>query len=131
MAAEDQIIKGRDARIRITLRDENQVVIPLDSLQGYVAHLYYPHTNHVLERFSKNTLAGHKGVIEIDVPNGVFDILLQASKTDNAQVGELLAEALIQDEDTDFDDNFKQTGVRDKIVGTIVGSTANDLTNIS
>lgn len=130
MAEGDIIIKGRDVTIRTTLKDSTGAVIPLDSVQGYVLNLYYPR-GHVLERYSQNVLADHSTVIEIDIPGGVFDVLLQASKTDNAQVGELLAEAFIQSTDTNFEGQFKQTGVRDKFVATIVESSANELVDIS
>ena len=107
--------KGGDYEIQITAKDENEAVINLTGVLGYICYLYTDR-GHFIEKYSKNVKAGFKPITSVDEANGVFNVFLESSKTSKLQESRILAEIKIQETDNDFQNNTFNAVGRDAIV---------------
>lgn len=105
MAIEDNIFQGQDTTIQITAKDEDGVVIDLDTATQIVVRLLDEGDN-TIDKYSKTTLSGFR-LLNITTPSlGIMDMFLNAAETDLANIGATVkAEVKMRFTDTDYDSN--------------------------
>lgn len=113
------IVKDTDTTIEITLTDANGVAIDLSTLSGYVVEVFQK-PNKVLDQFSKNAQAGYRSVNETDIPNGVFEIYLNASNTANGMAGrDVFYEVKTLAVNANFDSGTEEKSTKPVLLGTL------------
>jgi len=128
MAITDNIFRGQDTTIQITAKDEDGVVIDLDTTTQIIVRLF-DEGNNLIDKYSKTTLPGFR-LLTIDTPSlGIMDIFLNAAETDVANVGATVkAEVKMRFTDTDYDDNtFDAVTIVDNIGIIRKSQTKSDL----
>jgi len=128
MAITDDIFKGEDTTIQITVKDENGVVIDLDTASEIIVRLLDEGDN-TIDKYNKAGGGGFRA-LDITTPsNGIMDIHLNAAETDTANEGATLkAEIKMRFTDTDFDSNTQDSVTIVDNIGVIRASqTLSDL----
>ena len=105
MAITDDIFIGEDKTFKITVKDENGVVINLDNASEIIVRLLDEGGN-TIEKYNK---AGTSGFQALDIAtrsSGIMDIHLNEAQTDLANIGATInAEIKMRFTDGDFDDS--------------------------
>ena len=100
----DVIFRGEDKTIEITITDDNDVVIDLDTADEIIIRLLDESSN-TIEKYSKTVQVGFK---TLDIPTpalGIMNLFLNAAQTDVAAKGFMSAEIKMEFTDVNFDDN--------------------------
>ena len=109
MAITDDIFKGQDTTIQITVKDENDVVIDLATASEIIVRLL-DEGNNTIEKYNK---AGTEGFRALDIAtpsSGIMDLHLNATQTDSANEGATIeAEIKMRFTDSNFDDNTQDS----------------------
>lgn len=125
------IVKGDDCELRleVTQSYENDfgkvVTTPIDltAFQGYIVILYSeedPDT--IIDKFSKNTMAGYGPIDEIDPTNGIIQVNIDKVKTAAAPEGMVYGLIKTNLVNADFSDSVQlttETFPVDRIVTTL------------
>lgn len=103
MAITDSIFQGQDITIQITAKDENGVVIDLDTTSEIIVRILDEGDN-TIDKYNKAGGGGFRA-LDIATPStGVMDIHLNAAETDTAEVGATIkAEIKMEFTNSNFD----------------------------
>lgn len=108
MAITDEIFMGQDSTIQITVKDENGVVIDLDTASEIIVRLLDEGDN-TIEKYNKAGTGGFRA-LDIATPStGVMDLHLNADQTDTATLGVIKAEIKMRFTDADFDSSTQDS----------------------
>lgn len=121
--------RGEDLPVTLTITDGSNPV-DLATLEGYIAIFYFAESGKVLDKFSKNTIAGYGDVEETDAPNGEFECKIQSAVTAAAEEGTVLVEVKTQTNDVEYTDNSFNTVVRDLEVCELCDAKSKDVTDL-
>ena len=103
MAITDDIFMGQDTTIQITVKDEDNLVIDLDTASEIIVRLLDEGGN-TIEKYNKAGDSGFRPLIITDPASGVMDLNLNAAETDVANVNTVVkAELKLRFTDTGFD----------------------------
>ena len=101
------VFQGQDDVIEFTVEDEDGNVVDLTNYSIFIVYLYYENGKQTLEKYSSDALAGFNNadLKPIDLANGRFDINLQSSVTETANLGNIVAEIKAKTANTEFANN--------------------------
>ena len=99
------IFKGESKKLIITVLDKDSNPEDLTALLNYMAILYYPNGT-IIDKYIKDDtgLTGFLDTIAEDEVNGKFAIIMEADRTAEINVGEVLLDVKILGTDAEFDD---------------------------
>lgn len=128
MAITDDIFKGQDVTIQITVTNDVGAIIDLGTTSEIIVRLLDEGGN-TIEKYNKDGSGGFRA-LDIDTPSsGVMDLHLNAAATDLANEGAILnAELKLRFSDADFDSNTQDAVTIIDNLGVIrVSKTISDL----
>lgn len=107
------IPRGDDKSFLLTIKDENALALDISTLAGLLVFVKSKKNGTILNKYSLIAAEGYDEIIIVDEPEGKVRIILSHEKTAVAELDHYYIEIIIQQTDTDFPDDIKNsTGVQ-------------------
>ena len=118
--------RGHDVPVKLTIKGADGLPMVIDSLTALIVIFYNAKTSSVLEKFSKETLAGHVPITIVNSSQGIIQCTIPRSKTAAADTGEYLLEFKSKVTSAGLEANLFATGAKDIVAFELKDSRLRD-----